>query len=186
MADPVAIISVATSGAVAIVVPFVNERLTRRRLLFEAEQRRFDDVRALLDGTLGRMGEAIACLHDFEEPHTVQELHTRWDAFTAVTDEMFRDQLRLAMRLGEDDPITRAHEEARSGFQHAQAASRRWSVTLDADAGVGESPPFQELRDDAGRRMQAFMVASKRLLGVGFGTPTRSLRRTRSRPQRGV
>lgn len=152
---------------VAIAVPFVNERLTRRRLLFEAEQRRYDDVRTLLDATLGRMGEAMARLHDFEEPHTAEELLARWHAFTATTDEIFRDQLRLAMRLGRHDPVTTAHDDARRSFHRPQAVLRNWSMQLRSpEPEVLMSPPLQELRDDAGRAMDRFMGASRKLVGL--------------------
>jgi hypothetical protein len=170
VADPVAIVSVVTSGTVAVSVPFINERLTRRRLLFESEQRRYDDVRALLDATLGRMGEALSYLHDFEDPHTGEELRASWSAFTSTTDEIFRDQLRLAMRLGDDDRVSRAHDGARETLQHAQATLREWSLQF-TDSGDGLEPvdfrpPPRHLPEEAAGAMRSFMEASRDLVGL--------------------
>jgi hypothetical protein len=169
VADPVAIVSVVTSGTVAVAVPFINERLTRRRLVFESEQRRYDDLRALLDATLGRMHEALANLHDLGEPHTGEELRATWSAFTVKTDEIFRDQLRLAMRLGDEDPVTRAHDEARKSFWNAHDSLRDWTRqftgTQEAAGVVMRSAP-PGLPEQAARSMRSFMAASREVVGV--------------------
>jgi hypothetical protein len=134
MANVVAIISVLSTAAVAIAVPFINARLERRRLAWQSKQAQLDDLRRLLDDANLRIQEATGVLWEILDvpfpqgpPRTMDRLATMErstfsedelsrigvlaDRYERTFQEITQDGTRLDLRLGPDDSVTRAHAE---------------------------------------------------------------------------
>jgi hypothetical protein len=110
VADPVAIISVVSGATVAIVVPFISARLERQRLRYEGSQERFTELRQLLDGAAERLIESLTVLTRFMTPEP--DVPLPGDRLTELAVDLFRDQTRLALRLGGDHEVVSAHRDA--------------------------------------------------------------------------
>jgi len=134
MANVVAIVSILSTLAVAIAVPFINARLERRRLAWQSQQAQLDELRRLLDGATLRIQEATETLWAILDvpfpggaPQTDARLATmdrsafsddQLTGLLALTEryerafrEVTQDQTRLDLRLGPADSITKAHHE---------------------------------------------------------------------------
>src|SRR6266511_6410602 len=67
LADPVAIISIVSGATVAVTVPFISATLERRRLRWQTEMARMDELRTLLDTASVHMYEAWTVLYEIEQ-----------------------------------------------------------------------------------------------------------------------
>lgn len=131
MADTVAIVSVAATSTVAIAVPFIAARLERQRLAHTAHQAQMDELRALLDECAVHLTEALALLFDLHLPEIAPE--RREEARSALpgkTDQLVRDGIRLALRLGKAHDINTKHEAAQRELMTIEMAQRRTAAEL--------------------------------------------------------
>ena len=110
MAEAVALVSIATTGAVAVTVPLIagwmEERRARRRLAAE----RFDELRAVLDAAaLALDGVAYeiggtSSIVDLDEPTPDQEL-AQLKKLEQALGRLNEQKRRVALRLGESAPL---------------------------------------------------------------------------------
>jgi acyl-CoA reductase-like NAD-dependent aldehyde dehydrogenase len=139
VADAVAIISVLSSAAVAISVPFINAWLERQRLRYQTSQERFAELRTLLDQSAERLTETQTVLVELlsqglGKPTRREGAKQR---LTELAIEVFQDNARLALRLGGDHRIYQAHSEAMSVLHKAEAEQRTGGIDIaltDLDA----------------------------------------------------
>jgi hypothetical protein len=119
LADAVAIVSIVAGATVAIAVPFINAMLERRRLRWQSETARFDELRALLDAAIVHAYEAWTVVYEWEQvegqkdPQSAEwspkRLRALASAMTAKFDEVQRDQFHINVRLPAGAPITEKH-----------------------------------------------------------------------------
>ena len=104
MADALGIVSVISSATVAIAVPFLASHFQRRERALAREQAAIDELRQTLDGAGIALTEALLVLDALRE-RVIHDLRARSAADAEaedrrVTDEIWRYETRLAIRLG--------------------------------------------------------------------------------------
>jgi hypothetical protein len=125
MADPVAIASIISTASVAIAVPFVGAQLERRRLLSQAQGERLSELRTLLDDAAVHLTQALWDLHDLEQDFKPKQRSAATAKVLDSADAVFRDNVRLSLRLGREHPLFLGHDKARRTLQGTEAQSRR-------------------------------------------------------------
>jgi hypothetical protein len=137
MANAVAIVSVVATSMVAILVPFINARLERRRLDHAGLQAREEDLRRLLDEAGVHLGAALAVLFDLA-PSTVRGPDDKEQARRALpdkVDESVRDGIRLALRVRSEHPVSVSHKRAREVIFKSEYGVRPKREVTDGDVG---------------------------------------------------
>jgi hypothetical protein len=178
MADTVAIISVVSSATVAVTVPFINALLERTRFRWQSGEVTVAEFRALLDSTLLLMHKAFALHAEAldtignarDEPALPDEVSKQLrevrEAFSSTADELYRDGLRLSLRLAVEAPVVKAHQDAVSYFQAAAGELALFVVDKEREragkgSGLSQSYRFSETHDRLGESMRAFMDAAR-------------------------
>jgi hypothetical protein len=136
LADAVAIVSIVSGATVAIAVPFINAMLERRRLRWQSEKARFDELRALLDAAIVHAYEAWTVVYEWEQvegqkdPQSAEwspeRLRALASSMTAKFDEVQRDQFRIDVRLPTGSPITEKHFRMRDLLMRCEAQYTRY------------------------------------------------------------
>jgi hypothetical protein len=124
MADPVAIASVVSTASVAITVPFIGAQLERRRLRYQARSERLLELRTLLDDSAVHLSQAVWGLHELEQDFKPKHREVVADQVLELADQVYRDNVRLSLRLGREHPIFVAHDKARTTLQGTEAQTR--------------------------------------------------------------
>ena len=124
MADPVAIASVVSTATVAIAVPFIGAQLERRRLHSQARAERLSELRILLDDSAVHLSQALWGLHELEQDFKPKHREVVADHVVELADQVYRDNVRLSLRLGREHPIFLAHDKARRTLQGTEAQTR--------------------------------------------------------------
>jgi hypothetical protein len=160
-----AIVSVVSGAAVAIVVPWITSALERRRLRQQVAESRIDELRAVLDEAAIALGRARSALPTWEvlaqEPDMVGALAESRRAIEAVGAQTER----IAVRLGERSEVFSGYNEAQSALwklHHHLAAEN----TLEKIPGVATGErlnPDEDHRFLEGRR--TFREASRAIVG---------------------
>jgi len=143
VATAVAIISVVATAAVAIAVPFINTWLERQRMRYESSQERFGELRTLIDEAAQRFTDAQTVIVELMTISVGSQKAGAADRLTKLAKAVFRDNTRLALRLGGEHRVYRAHIEAmspstrsRRGCESRGMIQRRRIATLsDAESG---------------------------------------------------
>lgn len=146
----------------AITVPVVTSVLERRRLRWEGEQRRFDELRALLDSAVARLTDARNLLYDAlqasgrDDRERVQQIAAD---YRATTSEIMKDNLRILLRLGERAAIAQAHW---------WAASKCAQLESELDAYLEKPEGGLVLKDfhELGGKTVELMEKARGLVGV--------------------
>jgi hypothetical protein len=135
LADAVAIISIVSGATVAVTVPFISATLERRRLRWQTEMARMDELRTLLDTATVHMYEAWTVLYEIEQEfgpesvgHVVSPTRARAlaETLTAKFDEVMRDELRLQVRVPDRASVTEKHGAMRHLLQTAEYNYRHY------------------------------------------------------------
>jgi hypothetical protein len=158
VADPVAIISVVSGATVAVAVPLINARLEQNRLREQRTQERFAELRTVLDGAAERLIEGhtvwsrmMAVAHKGASG----ELADLGERFTEVAVEVFRDDTRLFLRLGESHEAVAAHQDAQLRLHEAEG---RWRTE--------QTPPGMKENTEFGEATSRFLSAAHRVVAV--------------------
>jgi hypothetical protein len=172
LADPVAIVSVVSGATVAVTVPFISATLERRRLRWQTEMARMDELRALLDTASVHMYEAWTVLYEIEQEfgpeaagHVVSTTRARAlaESLTAKFDEVMRDELRLQVRLPERASVTEKHGEMRHLLQTAEYNYRHYVE----NGGLNKDrPPDLPSTSLGAAAIGAFMNEVRRVIGA--------------------
>ena len=134
----------------AITVPVVTSALERRRLGWEGEQRRFDELRSLLDSAVARLIDARNLIYDGIQASItgdVEPLQQIADSYRQTTTEIMKDSVRIQLRLGEraafavansaaTNTCTRLEAEFDSYLKEPQEAHFPGTAELDQNIGV--------------------------------------------------
>jgi hypothetical protein len=134
MADPVAITSVVASATVAIVVPFISARLEQRRLQSQLTQERFAELRTLLDGAAARLFETMGVFVMVISARAGGSAQDRpIERLTELAVEVFRDNVRLSLRLGGGHDVVVTHMHAMQIVHEAEGKSRTQQTAPSAE-----------------------------------------------------
>jgi hypothetical protein len=172
LADPVAIVSIVSGATVAIAVPFIGATLERRRLRWQTEMARMDELRTLLDTASVHMYEAWTVLYEIEQEfgqesggRVVPEERSRAlaESLTAKFDEVMRDELRIQVRLPDGALVTEKHRAMRSLLQTAEYNFRHYVESGGPNAGQPPDLPSTSLGGDA---IGDFMSEVRRVIGA--------------------
>jgi hypothetical protein len=162
LADTVAIVSVISGATVAITVPFINSVLERQRLHWQGNQARLDELRSIVDSTIGEMARAHDVLYDIAVEGDKQgRLAERSATLTACYAAVKTYGTRLGLRLGTDDDVTASHTTVEG-------------ILANAEVVVGHDPDdVPEIRNQLGEAIAVFQTAVRDLIG-----PIRERRRS--------
>jgi hypothetical protein len=165
MADAVAIASVISSATVAIAVPVVAAHFQRRERVLVREQAAVDELRQTLDTAGIALTEALLVLDAVRE-RLVHGLPARSAADAEVedrraTDEIWRHETRLAIRLGTSGMCYREYLLA-ARILHA-------AMRPDSRGGIGVPATPESLRlayDNAVMHQNRFFDEARAVLDV--------------------
>ena len=88
------------------------------------------------------------------------------EALSSTADELYRDGLRLSLRVAVEAPVVKAHQDAVSYFQAAAGELALFVVDKEREragkgSGLSQSYRFSETHDRLGESMRAFMDAAR-------------------------
>ena len=121
----VAIVAVLSSAAVAITVPFIDSSLERDRLEWQTDEAKREEFRRLLDGSMQRLWSLTQFMVEVQDEQT-DEHSTRASRrllsrrATTFLRQLSLDTERIALRVGAEAAVARAHNGAASnvvGFE---------------------------------------------------------------------
>jgi uncharacterized protein YycO len=154
LADTVAIVSVISGATVAITVPFINSVLERQRLRWQGNQARLDELRSIVDSTIGEMARAHDLLYDIAVEGDKQgRLAERSAALTACYLATKTYGTQLGLRLGTDDDVTVSHTAVEGILANAEVV-----VEHDPDG-------VSTVRDQLGEAIAVFQTSVRDLIG---------------------
>jgi hypothetical protein len=166
VADAVAIVSIVSGATVAIAVPFINAVLERQRLQWQGNQSRLDELRTVVDATLGEMVRANELLYDLASPgysrapdappkrELALELTQRYESVKTLG-------TRIGLRVGSEDPIARAHGKVLSILANAEV------IVVGAVSSKDEETPSELWKSHSalGMSIHEFQEVVRDLLG---------------------
>lgn len=128
--EAIAIVSILSGAAVAIVVPFINARLERSRIEEQSRRVRLEELRGLLDQSVQHLYDAWGLLFDIEQEaqkaiRSTTALRKLDATLTKQADVIVQDGLRINIRTPPDASIVTAHREAQDLFARYEAEYRR-------------------------------------------------------------
>jgi hypothetical protein len=115
VADAVAIVSVVSGATVAITVPLISSVLERQRLRWQDNQARLDELRGIVDTTLGQMARVADLIFDVQQETSTPtaKMPVRLAEISAGLTEAYAaikaHGLQIGLRLGPKDDIAAAH-----------------------------------------------------------------------------
>jgi hypothetical protein len=159
MADVVAIISVASSAAVALgttgITAATTARRERERLTSETRRDRENELRGVADDAAMKLSNAIYHVdRGREQPHDLGPLH---EAFGQI----WNCEDRLAIRLGDDTDEVSAYASA---VQHVGVALGLLAASGGRGLNDQEAAAFESARETAQQAQRRFRQATSRRL----------------------
>ncbi len=169
MADTVAIVSIVSGATVAIAVPFINAVLERQRLRWQGNQARLDDLRAIVDSTVGDMVRAHDLIWDIateagkhgDDQAPDPELRRLGGELTATYEAVKTLGTRIGVRLGAGDDVVVAHLGVESILADAE-------IAVSHALHQGEQIPTETLwssRNELGLAVGRFQASVRDLIG---------------------
>jgi hypothetical protein len=147
MAEAIAIVSIVSGAAVAIVVPFINSRLERSRMQSQSRDARMEELRGLLDGSIQHLYAAWTSLFEIDEQRQQElprpDLQNEFLLHVGGTlaeqaDAIVQDGLRIRLRTPPESAIGSAHLAAQNVFLAYEAQYRSF---LRSELMEQEKPP---------------------------------------------
>jgi hypothetical protein len=143
MTELLALVSIVSGAAVAIVVPFVNSRLERDRLAAQGSAARHEELRGLLDDAVQHLWTTWTVFFEVAEegrrpspsPERLRELAAQ---LAKQVDVIVADTLRVKLRTPHGIGIVEAHERAQAIVLEHELALRHY---LDSEDVGAERPP---------------------------------------------
>jgi type II secretory pathway pseudopilin PulG len=134
LTEAIAIVSILSGAAVAIVVPFISARLERSRMKQQSREARTAELHALLDGAAQHLYEAWTILYEVEQvPRELprpewsdQQLRKLSDRLTEHVDTLSLDSIRISVRTSKRSPVTAAFYRARGPIDGYELEFRRF------------------------------------------------------------
>jgi hypothetical protein len=147
VAEAIAIVSIVSGAAVAVLVPFVNARLERARLTQQSRDARVDELRGLLDEALQHLYVLGTILYEINEERPRELPRPEWSEkrlqalgqrLTDQTDIVMKDGLRISLRTPQGAAIYAAHREAVDAMLQYEFQYRHF---LESELRDQEEPP---------------------------------------------
>jgi len=150
VADTVAIVSIVSTSTVALGVPFIAARLERRRIAWQDERRRADDLAGFLDSAFIAAGEAWRVRNElaaeFNADRSSSRLPNLKAQFHEASKTVVMNGLRMKLRVGRGSTLDEAHEKVAYYFD----IYRRWfddAMEHDGRATGHWKPKLEYLND---------------------------------------
>jgi hypothetical protein len=118
--EAIAIVSIVSGAAVAVLVPFINSRLEHSRLVQQTQAARLDELRGILDTALQQLYSAATIFYEVQEQQTQTprpKLSARWisqrvSQLTEQVDRVNEQGLRIQLRTPEGAAIAATFRDA--------------------------------------------------------------------------
>jgi hypothetical protein len=153
VAEAIALVSIVSGAAVAVLVPFVNARLERSRLTQQSRVIRVDELRGLLDEALQHLYVLGTILYEVNEERPRELPRPDWSEkrlgqlgqrLTAQTDVVMQDGLRISLRTPQGAAIYAAHQEAVDAMLRYELQYRHF---IESELRDQEKPPEAPLHE---------------------------------------
>jgi hypothetical protein len=153
VAEAIALVSIVSGAAVAVLVPFVNARLERARLTQQSRDARVDELRGLLDDALQHLYVSGTILYEINEERPRGLPRPDWSdkrlgqlgqRLTEQTDVVQQDGLRISLRTPPSAAIYAAHREALDAMLRYEVQYRHFAESGLRDQ---EKPPEAPLHE---------------------------------------
>jgi hypothetical protein len=147
VAETIALVSIVSGAAVAILVPFVNARLEGARLIQQRRDVRMDELRGMLDEALQHLYVAFTILYEIDEESRREPPRPDWSEtrleklgqrLTEQADVVMHDSLRISLRTPPSAAIYDAHREALNPILHYELDYRHF---VESERRAQEPPP---------------------------------------------
>jgi hypothetical protein len=164
VAEAIAIVSIVSGAAVAVLVPFVNARLERSRLMEKKRDVRVDELRGLLDDALQHLYVAGTILYEIQEEAARELPRPDWsekrllqlgEQLTEQSDVVNQDALRIRLRTPEGAAIFAAYQEAVSAILLYEVHYRGFTESELRDQEKPPPAPLSEVNFAAGKVVTA-------------------------------
>lgn len=162
LTEAIAIVSILSGAAVAIVVPFISARLERSRMKQQSREARTAELHALLDGAAQHLYEAWTILYEVEQvPRELprpewsdQQLRKLSDRLTEHVDTLSLDSIRISVRTSKRSPVTAAFYRARGPIDGYELEFRRFRESERRELDKPPAPPTGEVQAKLGEFME--------------------------------
>ena len=159
MAEAVAIVSIVSGAAVAVLVPFISARLERTRLVQQSRDARFEELRGIFDDALQTLYVGWTIFYEIQEWRSAlprPEWSQRWmsqrvSQLTEQVDKVNQDRLRIQLRTPEGAAVAAAQGEAADYVLAYEVTFRHFVEREGRDTEQVPPPPFNEMTVAMGR-----------------------------------
>jgi hypothetical protein len=170
VAEAIAIVSIVSGAAVAVLVPFINARLERSRLVHQSQDARLEELRGILDAALQQLYVAATIFYEIQEQQNETPgpewseswISRRVSQLTEQVDRVNEQALRIQLRTPEGAAIAAAFAEA---VHHVLAYEVTLRHAFERGARQPEQlprPPFNEM----GAALGKFLEEVRKFAGV--------------------
>jgi type II secretory pathway pseudopilin PulG len=157
VAEAIAIVSIVSGAAVAVLVPFINARLERSRLAQQSQGARLEELRGILDAALQQLYVAATIFYEIREWQKIREWQNQapkpeWEGriskhvsqLSEQVDKVNEQGLRIQLRTPQGAAIATAFAEAANHVLRYEVAFRHF---FESESRQPEQPPppFNEM-----------------------------------------
>jgi hypothetical protein len=171
VAEAIALVSIVSGAAVAVLVPFVSARLERTRLTQQSRDARMDELRGLLDEALRHLYLAGTVLYEINEERPRELPRPDWSAerlkklgqrLTEQADVVMQDGLRISLRTPPSAAIYGEYRVAVDAILWYELEYRHFVESERRDQEKPPEAPWHEVSAAIGK----FMTEVRTFAGV--------------------
>jgi hypothetical protein len=169
--EAIAIVSILSGAAVAIIVPFIGARLERTRMAAQSREARTAEFRGLLDSAAQHLYEAWTLLYEAQQEagrplprpdwanERLREISRR---LADSVDQLNQDSIRIGLRTSAASPLAAAHHPAAGLVGGYEYDLRRFVESEEFERATPPIPRDGELL----QTLNAFTEAVRAFAGV--------------------
>lgn len=171
VAEAIALVSVVSGAAVAILVPFIGARLERSRLVQQSRDVRLDELRGLLDDAVQNLYLAGTILYEILEETDRELPRPDWSdkrllrlgqQLTEQTDVVNQNALRIKLRTPKGAAISAVHQDAVDAIALYEVHFRQF---IESELREQEKPPPAPL-EEVGTAAEELVAEVRTFAGV--------------------
>jgi hypothetical protein len=160
VAEAIAIVSIVSGAAVAVLVPFISARLERSRLVQQSQDARLEELRGILDAALQQLYVAATIFYEIQEwqmqkirewqkqplkPDWEERISKHVSQLSEQVDKVNEQGLRIQLRTPQDAAIATAFSEAANHVLRYEVAFRHFFESESRQPEQVPPPPFNEM-----------------------------------------
>jgi hypothetical protein len=169
VAEAIAIVSILSGAAVAVLVPFINARLERSRLAQQSQDARLEELRGILDAALQQLYVAFTIFYEIQEWQR-EPPRQEWESWisrhvsqlTEQVDKVNEQGLRIQLRTPEGAAVADAYSDAASHVLTYEVTLRHFFESEGRQPERVPPPPFVQ----ATAAMERFLQEVRKFAGV--------------------